>query len=679
MSSADSGVNVMNTITVSSSTELMAALATGTAGTTILLGSGNYGDLNLSSASQPWSQFAGEMTIKSADAAHPATFSSVSLTGVQNLTFDGVKFDYVAAAGGVDWVRGVAITGSDHISIKNSKFDGDLAHGVGETLDGYGSGFGLYVERSSNVTIENNEFFNWGRAGVFTGVDNFIVKGNDVHDIRSDGFDFANVNNVLIEDNYIHDFRTAPGSGDHPDMIQFWTAGTSSPSTNIMISDNFLDSGAGQWTQSIFMDNELIDQGIAGQEMYYKNVTIENNVIYNAHIHGITVGETIGLTINNNTILQNPASAPDAADLLWVPSIHIKDASQNVLIANNILPQTYNPQLTTPTDQRTLEGNIWVQSNDPHAANYVGDLFVNALAGAHATLADLKAVPGGIIDQTNVGASLTHAVGDYTVTLETGANSVAFDSGANTVDAVIGTGATLHAGDTLAGGSGIDTLNLSGAGSFDLKTIALTGFEQLNLSANETVTLNNENLSVHGAGNNAVTLGTGTDGVSFDGGTNIVNAVIGTGATLWYGDSLVGGTGMDTLNLTGAGAIDLNKFALTGFENLNLAAGETVTLNNAQFTVHGVGNDVVTLGTGPNSVSFDGGTNIVNAAIGTGATLGTGDSLVGVPGPGHAEPDRRWRHRSQQIRPHGLREFEPRRRRDRHPQQCTIHRSRRRQ
>ena len=43
------------------------------------------------------------------------------------------------------------------------------------------------------------------------------------------------------------------------------------------------------------MRNEMVDQGKAGLEMYYQNITIENNVIYNAQTHGITVGETTGL------------------------------------------------------------------------------------------------------------------------------------------------------------------------------------------------------------------------------------------------------------------------------------------------------------------------------------------------------------------------------------------------
>ena len=260
------------------------------------------------------------------------------------------------------------------------------------------------------------------------------------------------------------------------------------------------------------------------------------------------------------------------------------------------------------------------------------------------------------------------------VTLGTGPNSVSFDGGTNIVNAVIGTGATLGTGDSLVGGTA-DTRTCHLALGIDLNKFALTGFENLNLAAGETVTLNSAQFTVHGVGNDVVTLGTGPNSVSFDGGTNIVNAAIGTGATLGTGDSLVGGTGMDTLNLTGAGAIDLNKFALTGFENLNLAAGETVTLNSAQFTVHGVGNDVVTLGTGPNSVSFDGGTNIVNAVIGTGATLGTGDSLVGGTGmdtlnlTGAGAID---------LNKFALTGFENLNLAagSRHPQQCKIHRSR---
>ena len=75
-----------------------------------------------------------------------------------------------------------------------------------------------------------------------------------------------------------------------------------------------------------------------------------------------------------------------------------------------------------------------------------------------------------------------------------------------------------------------------------------------------------------------------------------MNGTVGTGATLNSGDILIGGTGIDTLVLTGSGSFDLNSLTtFTGFEALTLnGTGETITLPNSQaMTVHlGNGNTV---------------------------------------------------------------------------------------
>src|SRR5262249_54529467 len=148
----------------------------------------------------------------------------------------------------------------------------------------------------------------------------------------------------------------------------------------------------------------------------------------------------------------------------------------------------------------------------------------------------------------------------------------------------------------------------SGAGTFNFNNITFAGFENLNLSSNETITLNNTSLSITGIANDVVTLGTGNDTVTFTGGddtvtlgtgnhsvtfasgTNTVNATIGSGATLHAGDSLVGGTGgtgSDTLNLSGKGSLDLNSFTFSGFETVNLDAQETVTFNGSNLNING--------------------------------------------------------------------------------------------
>ena len=135
----------------------------------------------------------------------------------------------------------------------------------------------------------------------------------------------------------------------------------------------------------------------------------------------------------------------------------------------------------------------------------------------------------------------------------------------------------------------------------------------MNLAASENVTLNNAKFTVHGAGNDVVTLGTGPNSVSFDGGTNTVNAVIGTGATLGKGDSLVGGTGTDTLNLSGKGSLDLNSFNFSQFDTINMSAGRTLTLNDKSLTIKG--------SAGADTLQFHanlGGTHTVNNFVASG-------------------------------------------------------------
>ncbi len=393
------------TTTVGTNAQLMTALQAAKACDTILLSAGNYGTLYLYVGYQPWVQFAGEVTIKSADSSNPAVFNNVRLSGVKNLTIDGVKFDYVYKAGDAEWAAPFLIDyASSHLTIRNSVFDGDLAQGTGTYADGYGTGVGLRVDGNglSYLTVENNKFFKWHRAATFGGGDYITVRGNEVSEIRSDGMDFADTDDVVIEGNYYHDFRQSVQSGDHMDMIQFWTNGTVSPSENITIRNNILDAKGGDYTQSIFMRNDRVDTGAAGLEMYYQNVLIENNTIHNGHIHGITVGETNGLIVRNNTLLHNIDAG--GMDSIYIPVINMKDASLGVTISSNIVPSFS----LTATASRTLSNNVVVQNQFPDRANYVGSLFVDGLAGELSNAgSDLMVIPGSTLEQTGAGSSFT--------------------------------------------------------------------------------------------------------------------------------------------------------------------------------------------------------------------------------------------------------------------------------
>ena len=396
------------TITVSTAAELMAALAASTGGETILLEGGNYGDFTLSAKSKFDLDLEG-VTIKSADPDNPAVFTTMALHGVSNLTIDGVIFDYTFSAGDVSYTKPFLVSDSTNITITNSVFDGDVASGVSEVDDGYGYAYGLVVRNSTGVTISDNDFHTWLRGAVFSGSTGLTITGNEVHDIRSDGMDFVAVQDVLIEDNYFHDFRASYDSSDHRDMIQFWTNGSSRPSTDITINSNIFDIGEGSSTQSIFMRNEEVDTGRAGTEMYYQNITITNNTIYNGHLHGITVGETDGLVIANNSVIavtdQNNPNVSSSA--VWIPTIRVASASINVEITENAVAK-----ITGYTDQSSwaVVGNVLIQNTDPHASGYYGDVFITSSMDASSGVHTYIALPGGILDTSGAGSSETAAI-----------------------------------------------------------------------------------------------------------------------------------------------------------------------------------------------------------------------------------------------------------------------------
>ena len=87
-------LHMANTITVSTAAELGDALAKATGGETILLEGGDYGLLRMGNYSPIAGKYASTVTIGAADPGNPPSFSKLFLSGVENVTLDGVVFDY---------------------------------------------------------------------------------------------------------------------------------------------------------------------------------------------------------------------------------------------------------------------------------------------------------------------------------------------------------------------------------------------------------------------------------------------------------------------------------------------------------------------------------------------------------------------------------------------------------
>lgn len=392
-------------IAVADAAALHHALQEVQAGDRLLLAEGDYGTLDLWPQGSVDPRFDGTVTIASADPAHPAVFSRLKLTEARNMVFSNLVFDYRAKPGG-DGAKPFLITNSSDIIIRDSLFDGDNASGMGPELDGYGAGFGLNVSRSSLITIEDNIFRNFYRGLVMGGGDGYIVRGNDISGIRSDGMNFTRVTNLLIEKNYVHDFRRSLGAGDHADMIQFWTINNKTPTTGVIIRENILNIAGGDHTQSIFMRNEAVDSQNGGRAMFYHDITIEQNVIINAHLHGITVGEADGLIIRNNTLIRVPRKGTMAASQgrgpgEWGPRIRVKSASVNVSIRDNIAPGVKDSVLGWD-----VLDNLIIQDQALMRPGHYTKVFKNGLAPAPYDLANFIYKADGLAARAGLGATL---------------------------------------------------------------------------------------------------------------------------------------------------------------------------------------------------------------------------------------------------------------------------------
>jgi Right handed beta helix region/PKD domain len=388
---------------VSSAIELQEALLAATGGDQIFLAAGNYGALKLNGKKNSAFNFIQPIEILAGNFAQKPVFTELDIIKVSNLKLNGLIFDYAFSSADPPALRAASIRDSQFIALVNCIFDGDVAKDTGTFADGYGTGIGLGVTDSKSIKLEGNLFKTWLRGAVFKSVSGLIVKNNEVTAIRSDGFDFVEITNGQIEGNHIHDFNKAPDSKDHRDMIQFWTKGTQIPSSNIVIRNNFLDAGTGSSTQSIFMRNEAVDVGGGGPGMFYRNIRIEGNLIRNAHLNGIAVGETKKLAILRNTLLQ--AKSETEGGKVSVPSVLVAESSIDVSVEGNLVARLGHI-FDTPPIGWTVSHNIVAQRKNAVAAGYYGKIFVNALADKTMNRGDLAILPESELAGMAVGSPL---------------------------------------------------------------------------------------------------------------------------------------------------------------------------------------------------------------------------------------------------------------------------------
>lgn len=380
--------------------DLAQAIAEAAPGDVLRLAPGAYGALRISR------RFEGKpLTIRAQDPENRPEFTGIFLREAQGLVLEDLAVLWRATGPeDTERYRASSVEKSQDVTLRRILFEGDVARAGRPEVRGSATAFGLWLRFARSVTVEDCEFRIWHRALIVSDSQDITLRGSQFHSLRSDGVDFVAVQGLLVEKNWFHDFSQMPGSGDHADMIQFWTNRSKTPSTDITIRDNLFNSGHGLFTHSIFMRNEEVDTGRAGPEMFYRNIKITGNIIINAHLHGISIGEADGVLIDSNTLVRNRLSAgPGGTPALWTPSIRVSEKSQNVRILRNITPKITGPELR-PDWQ--VAGNLLIQDKSPARPDHYDKVFAAAIMGDPSSLASFAYLPGGPADEKITGKAV---------------------------------------------------------------------------------------------------------------------------------------------------------------------------------------------------------------------------------------------------------------------------------
>jgi uncharacterized coiled-coil protein SlyX len=239
--------------------------------------------VGLTQKNAPWKDAANPVVFRSLDPARPACLAPFILGDVEGTVLEDICLDATPISGNY-WAfqfNGVKALRLSRVTVSSRA---DLATAA----------YGVSVRGGADVTVEGSTFKNLGRGMAIGGVNKVRVLGNTVSDMRSDGFDFAAVTDVKILDNRLRNFF--PVSTDHPDAIQFFTSGTTTPSTDIEIARNLIEIGEGKGTQGIFLRDQV-------GTLPYERVTIRDNLILGTGWSAIRTQGVKALTLTGNELV----------------------------------------------------------------------------------------------------------------------------------------------------------------------------------------------------------------------------------------------------------------------------------------------------------------------------------------------------------------------------------------
>jgi hypothetical protein len=317
-------------------------------GDVLKLAPGTYEGL----APKGWA-FAPGLTITSADPAHRAVLTNFDAHNIKGVTFSNLEL----------LAKGPAYFAFQVFDSTDVHFDRVNVHGVVEEGRPRNDAEGIRFSGGSSVSVTNSEFHDVKRAFAIGDTEGVTVSGNRAHDLQVTGFMFGGATtHITVTDNTVWNIRPMPG--DHPDAIQFLTAGSKAPATDILVARNVVFRGEGAATQGIFFRDQV-------GTLPFERVTITDNLIVGTGYNGILVMGAKDLAVTGNELISNPGSTNNT--WLRVETAQGVTASRNraqlISFDQSTKVKESGNRLTSPVSDRGLAAlRDWAATHPERAA-----------------------------------------------------------------------------------------------------------------------------------------------------------------------------------------------------------------------------------------------------------------------------------------------------------------------
>lgn len=348
------------TLKAKNSAELLSALSKAKGGDIIKLAKGNYSAISLNGttkANKYISSYSSEVIIESELTAQPAVLSNLRMLAGKNITFRNLTFQSTTTAEKSRLIDLGLVTNIKFIGVKV----------LGKKLGAYGTGYGLWVgSSSSGLRIENSVFDSFDNGLNIYAVNGLTIIDSDLTNMSHDVLQIGYVNNVLIENNLMTK-KSNPNGDAHQDLIQVIHASSSNtPASNITIRGNRLEAPDAM-THGIYVESGVAKASNKKSDCF-KTIVIENNDIMTSQALGLVVGNTIGVLIRGNELIQHSGARSNSP--VRIPQIRVGNTSENVTVSQNRGPLAPTATTTvnwTPTSIPSGKG--WVFSSNVVTGN----------------------------------------------------------------------------------------------------------------------------------------------------------------------------------------------------------------------------------------------------------------------------------------------------------------------